>query len=211
MLSPHRQPPQAAIQSINIPPSASKCPSTKAQGLLSNILLAKNCKVLLISNIWKEAGLTNGANGTVKYIIYEKGKKPPELPTFLIIHFDQYTGPPFLNMEKCVPIAPVNRTWYSSKVLCQRWMLPVVPGYAMSIHKSQGASMDEAILNIGNKEFAAGLTYTAISRVRKFENVYFYPFKNYRRFKAIFQSKTFKTRIKHDEKEQNSSTKFFQN
>ena len=42
-------------------------------GLSKQTLLAKGCEVLITSNLWKETGLTNGARGVVKYIIYEEG------------------------------------------------------------------------------------------------------------------------------------------
>ena len=86
-------------------------------------------------------------------------------------------------------------------------MLPVAPAYAISIHKSQGMSLDKVIINIGNKEFANGLTYTAISRCRKIENLVFYPFENYIRFVTIFRSRMFKERVCNDDKEKMADEK----
>jgi hypothetical protein len=46
--------------------------------------------------------------------------------------------------------------------------------YAITIHKAQGISVDKAILNLsGKQDFAAGLTYVAISRVRSLRGIVF--------------------------------------
>ena len=88
-------------------------------------------------------------------------------------------------------------------------MLPLNMGYAISIHNSQGKSMDNLIVNIGPNEFANGLTYTALTRVRKFENLYFEPFFNFDRFdKEIRKQKMFIERIAHEKKEKESDDKF---
>jgi ATP-dependent DNA helicase PIF1 len=197
--------PIAPVKSQNNCAEAAKAPSTKAQGLLSQILVAKKCQVLINSNLWKEAGLTNGARGEVRYIIYAKGKKPPDLPSAIIVHVPQYKGPSFLPGEdKCVPIVPLTRVWYMNGKPCTRLMLPLAPAYAISIHKSQGMSLNKVIVNIGNREFANGLTYTAISRCTKIENLAFYPLYSYTRFRSIFRSSIFKTRELYDKKEQKS-------
>ena len=67
---------------------------------------------MLLANIWKEKGLTNGANGYVKYIVYKEGEKPPQLPHFVLVYFPQYTGPSFIpGQDGIVPIEPLTRTW----------------------------------------------------------------------------------------------------
>ena len=40
-------------------------------------------------------------------------------------------------------------------------------------------TMDLMILNLGTKEFAGGLTYTGVTRVKKLEDLAFRPFPNY--------------------------------
>jgi hypothetical protein len=197
--------PIAAVKSQNNHPEAASAKSNDAQGLLSQILIAKNCQVLLTTNAWKQAGLTNGTRGEIRYIIYEKGKKPPSLPSVVIVHFPQYLGPSYLPQEeKCVPIVPMTRTWPKRGKILQRTMLPLIPAYAITIYKSQGMSLDKIIVDIGKKEFANGLTYTAISRCPKIENLAFYPFMNFRRFTSVFTHNIFKSRKRQDERERKS-------
>ena len=111
--------PYAIIKSNNSHADVANIMASKAQGLPSQVVLAKDCKVILTVNLWKEAGLTNGAKGVVKYIVYEANTKPKALPTMVIVEFPQYIGPSYLQerhlMTKCVPILPMRRVWYSGK------------------------------------------------------------------------------------------------
>jgi ATP-dependent DNA helicase PIF1 len=92
------------------------------------------------------------------------------LPAVVMVEVSQYKGPLFLtNKTKLVPICPITKTWYSGGTLCSRTMLPMVPAYAISIHKSQGMSLDKVLINLSTSEFATGLSYTAISRCKKFK------------------------------------------
>ena len=172
-------------------------------------MLAKDCKVILTSNLWKEAGLTNGAKGIVKYIIYEPGLKPTAMPSIVFVQFHEYIGPSYLkNCNKCVPIVPIKRDWYSGKKSCWRFMLPLKPAYGTTIHSSQGQSLDQVIINIGEREFANGLAYTAISRCKKIEYLSFRPMPRYHRFKAIYNANIFKDRKIQDKKEKDEDKLF---
>ena len=197
----------APVKSQNNCPQAANASFSKA-GLHNSILLAKGCDVLITTNLWKEVGLTNGAKRKVKYIIYAEGEKPPMLPRIVIVEVEQYTGPGYMGFEKCVPITPIRREWFEGGKVCERWMLPLNLGYGITIHKSQGMSMDKVIIDIGNREFACGLTYTAISRCRRIEDLAFYPFRNYDRFWRIFGNSIFKERRMQDKKEFKSDFEF---
>ena len=166
-----------------------KAPSNKACGILSELVVSKDSAVRLTSNFWTKAGLTNGAKGIVKGIIYAPNTKPPALPICLIVAFDKYYGPSFIeSIPNSVPICPVRREWYSQKKLLSRSMVPLILGYALSIHKLQGETLDKVILNIGDREFQAGLSLVGASRVRSFEGLSFSPFPNYDRFQQISKS-----------------------
>ena len=47
---------------------------------------------------------------------------------------------------------------------------PFVPAYAITIHKSQGLSLDQAL--IYSDCFASGMLYTALSRLRSMDGLY---------------------------------------
>ena len=63
--------------------------------------------------------------------------------------------------------------------------MALVPAYAVSIHKSQGMTLEKVIVNLGSKEYAIGLIHTAISRCKTFENLAFLSFPNVHRFFGI--------------------------
>ena len=45
--------------------------------------------------------------------------------------------------------------------------------------------MQRIMINIGDREFACGLTYTAVSRVRSLKDLAFYPFPNFDRIARL--------------------------
>ena len=81
-------------------------------------------------------------------------------------------------------------------------MIPLQPSYALTIHKSQGMSLDKIMVNLGNREYSLGLTYVALSRGKKISNVALDPFPEFTRFTRMFTKPAFITR-----KEDNKAAK----
>ncbi len=50
--------------------------------------------------------------------------------------------------------------------------LPLIPGYAITIHRSQGMTLPMVVLDIGDGCFASGQLYVAISRCRSLDSLY---------------------------------------
>jgi hypothetical protein len=49
---------------------------------------------------------------------------------------------------------------------------PLIPAHAITVHKAQGLSLDEAIISMGSGAFCSGQTYVALSRIRKLQGLY---------------------------------------
>ncbi|GBC48412.2 ATP-dependent DNA helicase PIF1 [Rhizophagus irregularis DAOM 181602=DAOM 197198] len=148
--------------------TAKRAKSDVAKGLEAEILLAKGCRVMLTSNIWTEAGLVNRSMGVVEDILF-KDQGPPALPTAVFIKFERYDGPTITSLEgkEVVPIVPIKRSWDDKNGLTySRTQLPICLAWSITAHKSQGLTLDKVNIDIGVKEFAAGLTFVVLSRVQ---------------------------------------------
>ena len=190
------------IQAVNKPIVAKQAQPTTAGGLDNSTIIAKNAQVYITTNIWKEAGVTNGTMCTVREIIYTNGKTPPELPTAVLVHIPDYKGPSYSESEpNIVPIVPIRRQFNFKKQNCTREMIPLQPGYALTIHKAQGASYPfKVTVDLGDKDFALGLSYVALSRCTKISNLALKPFPNWVRFRDIKNKPAFKARKAEDDR-----------
>ena len=59
-------------------------------------------------------------------------------------------------------------------------------------------TLGKIIVNLSNREFATGLTYTAVSRVKRLADIAFKPFPNYVRISNIFSTPSFKERLQEE-------------
>ena len=156
--------------------SARNADTDQAGGLRKVVYLARDARVMLTVNIWVEAGLVNGCVGTVVDIVYTCDKRPPDqLPDFVVCHFPQYRGPPYAG-PNTVPITPVQRTWQHDNRTLSRINLPLTLAWAVTIHKSQGLTLDKAVVDVGHSERSAGLSFVAMSRVRSLDHLRLAPF-----------------------------------
>ncbi|KAK3922297.1 ATP-dependent DNA helicase [Frankliniella fusca] len=145
--------------------TATRGSTDDAAGLEPVVYLAKGARIMLRSNMWLEVGLVNGATGTVEDIVYEPGRAQPEdLPAVVMVRFDKYSGPTVA--DGLVPVPTEVHTWEHDKVACSREQVPLCLAWAFTVHKSQGLTLDRAVISVGLRDFAVGLMYVAMSRVK---------------------------------------------
>ncbi|GET01853.1 ATP-dependent DNA helicase Pif1-like [Rhizophagus clarus] len=132
----------------------------------SEILLARNARVMLTVNLWVTTGLVNGAMGTVTDILFKEKLEQTALPTVVLVAFDNYNGLTLINLEgiPVVPIIPIRRIWDDKSGTCFRLQIPFSLAWAITAHKSQGLTLSKAAIDLGRKEFATGLSFVANSR-----------------------------------------------
>lgn len=121
---------------------------------MPTLTLCVGAQVMLVTNLDVEGGLVNGSRGVVVDI-----RAADNVP---IVQFRR--GSP-------IPVEPKH--WVSnenSRVV--RSQVPLRVAYAITIHKSQGSTLDCALVDIGSSTFEYGQAYVALSRVRNLESLY---------------------------------------
>ncbi|KAH7236677.1 hypothetical protein BKA59DRAFT_374876, partial [Fusarium tricinctum] len=95
-------------------------------------------------------------------------------PCVIMMEFDKYSGPVFLTTpdgRKIVPTLPVERDFLIGATLCARTQLPLNVCYAIIVHKSQSITEDMIVTDLSCRDFQAGLSYVAVSRVKTLEGL----------------------------------------
>ena len=122
---------------------------------------------MLTTNLWNKVGLANGSMGTIHNMSWDVGQDITSMPSVILVKFDDYTRLAFPNCgEGIIPIFPVTRQFEYKSVSCSQTQFPLRLAYAIIVHKSQGMSLDTAIMNLRKKQHCLELAYVAVSRVR---------------------------------------------
>ena len=169
--------PICLINGVHSPQAASKGSSRDAMNLEPFVKLAQGAKVMLRSNIWVSAGLTNGSMGTVHGFLYGPDNAgPPALPAAVCVQFPSYRGPAWdSNNPQVVPVAPITAKWTHNSRVYSRTQIPLSLAFATTIHKSQGWTKPRVTIDIGKKEFAMGLSFVAFSRSKSLSGILINP------------------------------------
>ena len=114
--------------------------------------LTVGCQVMCIANLDTNIGIVNGSTGIVRQFI---------------------NGFPEVQFKNGVTLPMTPHSWKSETIPgFELKQIPLILAYAITIHKSQGATLDCAEIDIGGGIFADGQTYVAISRVKTIDNLY---------------------------------------
>lgn len=126
------------------------------------VVLKKGCRVMLIKNM-PEENLYNGSCGTV-VDIDEKSKA-------VTVKFDSGNQ---------MPLYPTIFSYYENETyIGTRYQIPLILAYAVTIHKAQGLTLDEVVVDC-EAAFEHGQVYVALSRVKKLENLYILDFREHK-------------------------------
>lgn len=122
-----------------------------------NIQLCIGCQVILVVNLSVDEGLVNGSKGRIDSF-NENGEPVVIFSNGKIKNIAIYTW----EIDEGFTIANASG-------------LPLILGYGCTIHRSQGMSLDLAIVDIGKNVFTGsggyGQIYVALSRVRSLEGL----------------------------------------
>ena len=116
--------------------------------------LCVGAQVMLLTNMDQERGLVNGSRGVLTG--YSGGGLP-------LVRFIGFTDPVVVDRANW---------WLADPDHVGRSQIPLKIAYALTIHKSQGATLDSALIDIGSSTFEYGQAYVALSRVRSLQGLY---------------------------------------
>ena len=128
-------------------------------GLQAVLSLAVGARVMLRRNIDTKNGLVNGCLGTVTAITSQH----------VTVKFDHLAQP--YNVERVKSRFILMKNYY----IC-RDQFPLILAYGVTIHKSQGLSLDHAIVDLSDKVFCSAMAYVALSRVKSLSGLHLLAF-----------------------------------
>ena len=116
-----------------------------------------------------------------------------------MVDFDNYHGVCFHEGTNIILITPQTSNWkISTGISCQRTQLPIILCWAITIHKSQGLTLDRAMVDISDRE-SLELTFVALSRTKKLSVLAFNPMFSFERLQKIEKCNGLKGRLQEEE------------
>ena len=142
-------------------------------GLHSVLKLAVGARVMLTTNVDVSDGLVNGARGEVVYIDTNNNN---DVATILV-KFDNsrvglkaiQTSPHQARFANAVPLSKYEVVFFAKGKRgyeIKRLQFPLTLAWATTIHKVQGLTLEEIVVDMKGGRFSPGQAYVAFSRVK---------------------------------------------
>ena len=148
-------------------------------GLHDVLKIAVNARVMLTANVDVSDGLVNGAMGTIKHVITNDKNEV----TVILVHFDTTSIG-----VKCIQTSAYKQSYPNAVPICKhevqflarrkkgaeinRIQFPLTLAWATTIHKVQGLTLDEIVVDMKGGHFSPGQAYVACSRVKNMKGLH---------------------------------------
>lgn len=145
-------------------------------GLHDVLKISVNARVMLTANVDVSDGLVNGAIGSVSNVITNDSNDV----TVILVTFDNDTVG-----LKCIQTSLYKHDYPNAVPICKhevqflargkrgaeitRVQFPLTLAWATTIHKVQGLTLDEIVVDMKGNRFSAGQAYVACSRVKNMD------------------------------------------
>lgn len=153
--------------------------------------------MILQKNLDVQRGLVNGSQGVIQHFIpYDRYQQPREsgsegsllsyirrqrvmsfmrdqgCPSLPVVKFNNLDAPEIVYPDCSI----LEKGYEAPHSLLIRTQVPLLSGWALTIHKAQGMTLDKAIVDLSHC-FASGMSYVALSRVKTLEGLKVHGFK----------------------------------
>ncbi len=120
----------------------------------SQLVFKPDAQVMLTYNLDISEGLVNGSRGVV-----------------ITCNIEDKSVDVLFRNGNSVKITPQVYEFEDGKIKITRTQIPLILAYGSSIHRSQGATIDYAIIDLGSSIFSPGMAYVALSRVKTLDGL----------------------------------------
>ena len=129
--------------------------SGRTSNRLKRLPLVLGMPVMITANIDLQGGIVNGTIGTVRAIDFSTLPNGERVLNHCIVHIPSARAAPMTGLgEFAILPDTVSIRYQGSKskqsLSFKRTQLPPIPAFAMTAHKSQGQTMDKAIIDLAN-------------------------------------------------------------
>jgi hypothetical protein len=160
--------------------------TSECMGIPKDVILKEGARYMLTYNVSTINGLVNGATGTLKKIDFGKNTTGAKKPLRLWIHFDDASVGEVVRAKNSnlasrlhyphswTPLEPIVvkiRTRKNSSLHINRKQFPLTLAHALTIHKSQGQTLETVVVHLQNN-IRRDLLYVACSRATTLNGLY---------------------------------------
>jgi ATP-dependent DNA helicase PIF1 len=124
--------------------------------------LRVGARVMLVINMDTKGGLTNGSVGEVVGFTTPFDEKKPTV--YPIVDFPNVKNQIIKEYDWCI-----KNQWEKWSAVTRQ--IPLIHAWGVTIHKIQGTTLDNVIVDIGADIFQAGQAYVALSRARRLDGL----------------------------------------